>query len=31
VRSFDEECRSIVTENLQKRGVQVHLKTSPTK
>lgn len=30
-RSFDEECRLVVRENLQKRGISLHLQTNPTK
>ena len=28
---FDEECRAVVRENMEKRGVRVHLQTNPTK
>jgi hypothetical protein len=31
LRGFDEELRQLVGTNLGKRGVDVHLKTSPTK
>ena len=29
--SFDDECRAVVRENMEKRGVKVHLQTNPTK
>ncbi len=31
LRSFDDECRAVVRENMEKRGIQVHLQTNPTK
>lgn len=31
LRGFDDECRAVVRENMEKRGVKVHLQTNPTK
>lgn len=30
-RSFDEECRQVVRDNMEKRGIHLHFHTNPTK